>query len=255
MAKRISSVYGPAALVAMAAKGIPPSILGSLQNPGVETIGPTVVVISTVDPSAENEAKEFQGAIFDQIMKQQAPRAKALRGDIAEKIALAKSTSGDLEQEVSGTVKQIERFSTLSDDLRSQIEEQRAYLATLYKSAGTPEQSGDRAGIDFQIRKLQEQILGQTTLLGNLTQERYRLTHEIAEMRRLYEAQTKAVADAQTEQNMFAESQVSLPPAVIPAMTPAVTRWLSLLLVAFAISVLAGFGTVVLAHNIGVRRL
>ena len=67
--RRILSVYSPAALVAMAEKGIPPSILGALQNPSVESIGRSVVIVSTVDPGLENEAKEFQEAIFDQIVK------------------------------------------------------------------------------------------------------------------------------------------------------------------------------------------
>ena len=46
-----------------------------------------------------------------------------------------------------------------------------------------------------------------------------------------------------------------LPPALMPAMKPTVTRWLSLLLVAFAVSLLAGFGTVVMSHNLGTRRI
>lgn len=134
VAKRISGVYGPAALLAMAAKGVPPAILGSLQNPGVDAIGRTVVVVSNVDPGAENEAKEFQGAIFDEIIGQQGPRAKALRDDLAAKITLAKTASGDLDQDAKGLAKQIERLGALSDDLRSQIEEQRAYLTTFYLS-------------------------------------------------------------------------------------------------------------------------
>src|ERR1700738_3736798 len=90
VARRIPSVYGPAALLAMAGKGTSPAILSALQNPSVESIGRSVVVLSTIDPSAENEAKEFQEAIANQVLKEDTPRAQILREGIAARLASAK---------------------------------------------------------------------------------------------------------------------------------------------------------------------
>ena len=75
IARRIPSVYGPAALLAMANKGVSPATLGALQNPSVESIGRSVVVVSTIDPGHEKEAKEFQDTAADLVIKELGPRA------------------------------------------------------------------------------------------------------------------------------------------------------------------------------------
>jgi predicted nucleic acid-binding Zn-ribbon protein len=253
VARRIPSVYGPAALLAMAKKGTSPLTLGALQNPSIESIGRSVVMISTIDPSLENEAKEFQGITADLVIKELAPRARVLREGIATRISLAKRASDNLEQQIKADASEIERISALGDVLRGQIENLRANLATLYRRAGLAQQPDESSTLEAKIRELQDQISAQTTLIGSLTLERSRLTHEFAAARRQYEAQARAIADAQFEQNSFNETQISLPPSLMPAPTP--SRRLSLLLVAFAISVLAGFGTVVLLYNFTARRI
>jgi len=253
VARRIPSVYGPAALLAMAGKGTSPSILSALQNPNVESIGRSVVVVSTVEPSAENEAKEFQNALADQVIKQQAPRAQALRENIAANIASATKASDNLGQEVSSAVKEIERINALSDGLRGQIESQRGNLATLYQRAGVAQQPGERSTVEAQIRELQEQISSQTSLMGRLTLERADLTRDVARARRQYEAQTEALAEAQLKQKTFNETRISLPPSLMPARSA--SRSLSLLVVALAISILVAFGIVVLLHKIAEREI
>jgi hypothetical protein len=253
VARRIPSVYAPAVLVAMEKNGTAPSILSSLQNPSVENIGGSVVVVSNVDPSAENEAKEFQAAIADQVIKQQTPRVQALREGIATKIASAIMAFDDVKQEVTGAAREIEHISPLIEGLRGQIENERANLATLYQRAGAAQQPAERSTLEAQIRELQEQISTHTNLMGELTLERAHLTRDLAATRRLYEQQTKAVADVQLEQKMFSETHISLPPSLMPPPTTK-SRGLSLLVVAFAISILVAFGTVVLVHNIAERK-
>ena len=71
--------------------------------------------------------------------------------------------------------------------------------------------------------------------------------------RRLREAQSKAVADAQFEKNNFNETHISLTPMRMPA-SESTKRRTSLVLVAFVASLLVGFGTIVLAHNIATRK-
>jgi hypothetical protein len=251
VARRIPSVYVPAALVEMERKGTPPSILSALQHPSVESIGRSVVVLSTVGASAENEAKEFQKAIADQVIKQQAPRAQVLREGIAIRIASTTRSSEILEQEIIATAKEIESINALSADLRGQIESQRANLAILYQRLATAT-SDERTTVGAQIGGLNEQISSQATLIGNLTLRHSDLTHDLATKRREYEAQTKAIADAQLEQKMFSEPYISLEPSLMPAST---SRRLSLLLVALVISVLVAFGTVVLLHNVVERKI
>ena len=255
VAKRIPSVYGPAALLAMANKGIAPLILGALQNPSVESIGRSVVVVSVVDPSLEKEAKEFQKAIADHVIKELAPRARALRESIAARNSLAKGALGNLDQQVKDDTTEIERTNALADDLRSQLEKQRVALAGLYQRTGTATQPSETAIVEAHIRELHEQISSQTNLIGRLALDRSELTRNLETMRRRHEAQGKAVADAQFEQDSFTETRISLPPALMPAPTAATSSRFNLLLVAFVISLLAGFGAVVLLHNFFASKL
>jgi hypothetical protein len=79
VARGIATIYGPAALVAMAAKGASPLILRELQNPNAESIGRPVVMLTIINPDMENEAKEFQETTAAFLMKEHAPRAHAAR--------------------------------------------------------------------------------------------------------------------------------------------------------------------------------
>jgi hypothetical protein len=255
VAKRIPSVYGPAALLAMANEGISPLILGALQNPSVESIGRSVVIASVINPSIENEAKEFQKATADLIIKELAPRARALRESMAARNSLVKRASDNLEQQIKDDTSEIERTSALADDLRSQLGKQRAALAALYQRTGTAMQPGESAMIEAQIRELHEQISSQTNLVGGLALDRSDLTRNLETMRRRHEAQGRAVADAQFEQNSFNETRILLPPTLLPAPTTATSNRLNLLLVAFVISLLAAFGAVALLHNFFARRI
>src|ERR1700730_17884695 len=132
VARRIPSVYGPAALLAMANKGVSPVILGALQNVNVESIGRSVVIVNIIDSSLEKEAKEFQEAIADLVIKELAPRARALRAAIAARIDLAAKASDNIEQQISDDLSEVERIGVFTDDLRGQLEKQRASLAALY---------------------------------------------------------------------------------------------------------------------------
>ena len=248
VARQISSVYGPATLLVMAGKGTSPAILSALQNPSVESIGRSVVVVSTINPNAENEAKEFQGTIADLIIKDLSPRARALRESIAARISLATKAADDFEQQIKVGANEIERISALSEDLRGWLANQRADLGALYQRTGAAPQPGESTMIEARIRELHDQISSQTTLLVSLIQERSNLIREIAATRRLYDTQARAAAEAQFEQNSFTDTRVSLPASLMPAITT--SRQLSLLLVALSISILVAFGTVVLLHKV-----
>lgn len=252
IARRIYNVYGPAALLAMASRGISPSSLSALQDPSVDSIGRTVVMISTIDPLNENEAKVFHETTADLVTKELAPRARALRQDISARIDLATRIFDSLEQQILTDGKEIERIGTLSDDLRDQLQTQRTTLAALYQRTGATLQSGDSSMVEARIRELQEQISSQNALIGNLALERSRLTRELATTRRQSETQAKTIADAKFEQSSFIETHISLPPSLMP-VRPA-SRRLSLLMVALAASVLIAFGTVALLHKVAKER-
>jgi hypothetical protein len=254
VARRIPSIFGPTALLAMANKGVSPLILSGLQNWSVESIGRSVVIVSTIDPGLEKEALEFQETTADLVIKELAQRAQALRESIATRIILATKASGSLEQQMKDDANEIERLSALTDDLRGQMEKLRASLAALYQRTGAELQPGESGMVEAHIRELHEQISSQTNLISNLILERSNVTRGLATTRRLFDAQAKAVADAQFEKNSFNETRISLPPALMPA-TKTTTRRLSLLLIAFAVSLLAGFGTVVMSQNMGTRKI
>lgn len=252
ISRRIPTVYGPGALLAMANKGVSPAILGALQNPSVESIGRSVVIVSSIDPALEKEAREFQETTANLVIKELAPRTRALREGIETRIALATKAADNLEQQIKDDSNEIDRIGVLADDLRNQLEKQRENLAALYQRTATSS-AGEKASLEAQIRELHEQLSSQTNLIGRLTLERSQFIRDLAATRRLREAQGKAVADAQFEENGFKETHISLPPALMPAMEPTKRR-LTLLLVALAVSLLAGIGTVVMSHNLGIRK-
>ena len=253
--RRIPAVYGPAALLAIAEKETSPSISSALQNPSAESIGNSVVMVNIIDPSLENDAKKFQQTIADLIIKELTPRARALRENITTRISLARKVSENLEQQIKADASEIGRINALSNDLQGQIENQRAHLATLYQRTAAALQPGESATVEAHIRELQAQISTQTNLVANLMRERSDLTRDLAKTQRQYEEQDKAVVDAQFEENSFRETRISLLPALMSAPTRTAYRRLNLLLAALAVSVLAGFGTVVLLHNFVARRI
>jgi hypothetical protein len=254
VARQIPAIYGDTALLAMAKKGISPSILSALKNLSVESIGRSVVMVNTIDPSLENEAKEFQQTIADHIIEVLAARARALRESIAARISLATRASENLEQQIRADTREIERISALSDDLRGQLENERANLAALYQRTGMALQSGESTAVEAQIRELREQIKSQTSLTGSLALERSNLIRDFATTRHLYDAQARALAEAQFEQNSFDETRISLQPTLTSATTTATSRLLSLLLVAFVVSLLVALGAVLLLHNVAERK-
>src|SRR5260221_12196141 len=203
VARRVTTVYGPAVLMAMAQKGISPVILNALQNPNIESIGRSVVISSTVDPNVENEAKQFQETIAGQIIKDLEPRARAWREDIASQMSIATKASDNLEQWIKADKDEIKRITALSDDLRGQLENQRTNLAKLYQRAGTPLQPGETTVVEAQIRELNEQIASQTNLIGGLALERSDLIRGLAAVDRLHETQGKATAASKFYQNKF----------------------------------------------------
>jgi uncharacterized coiled-coil protein SlyX len=254
IARRIPSVYAPAALLAMAKKDISPSVLGALTIPTVDSIGRTVVIVSTVDPDFEQVAREFQETTADLIIKDLEPRARALRESIATRIALANAASDDLEQQIKHDASEIEHIGVLIKDLRGEIEKNRASLAPLYQRTGTALQSSESTTIEAHIRELQDQISSQMNVIGNLILERSDLTRDLTVARHLREAQVQAIADAQFEKNSFDETHISLPPSLTPETRDA-TRRVGLLFVAFTVSLLSAFGLVVLSHNMSTRSI
>ena len=77
-----------------------------------------MVVVNTVDPSAESEATNFQETTADHIIKELEPRE-----GIAAQISLANS----LEQQIKADANEVECNTALSEDLRRQLENQREF--------------------------------------------------------------------------------------------------------------------------------
>ena len=248
VARRITGVYVPATLLAIAGKAKNPSVLANLQNPNVEGFGSSILIVSTIPPDFESDAKAFQESITDQVIKDLAPRARALRENIASRITLGTKASEKLEQQVKNTAREIERVDTFTSNLQRQLEAPQANLATRDRPASqTDEVNADQA----RARELRETISSQWTLAGELALERSRLVRDLTTAERQHSAQMAALVTAQFEQSNFKEPQVSQ----IPTLMPVKNVWNrpSLLLVALATSILVAFGTVVLVLRITER--
>ena len=89
-------------------------------------------MVSNVDPSLENEAKEFQEATVDQSQRSRHRARRTLRERHREgKPWLPRWPPTTSSKRSSAIGSEIDRIGALTDDLRSQIEEQRANLAAL----------------------------------------------------------------------------------------------------------------------------
>jgi chromosome segregation ATPase len=183
-----------------------------------------------------------------------ASRERAMRASIETRLALATRAADNLEQKIKDDANEIERIGALLDDVRSQLEKQQESLAALYQRTATALPAGESATLEAQIREMRERISGLTNLIGRLTLGRHQIISDLAATHRLREAQSNAVADAQFRKNSLNETRISLPPTLMPA-TNSTRRTRSLLLVAFAVSLLAGFGVVVMSHNMGTRSM
>jgi DNA repair exonuclease SbcCD ATPase subunit len=254
--RRIARIYGPMALSELTKKGTPPSTITALRASEIENIGLSVMAVSTVDKDAENEAKEYQQSIADQIIKDQAPRAQAVRERLAERINLAQKAAGTLEQQIDADVKEVERIDAVSENLRNQIDRLQTDVTKLDRGTGVGrpnEGSTNDAPVHaHELISNQITLIAKMTLIANLTLERSRLTQDLETLRSRYDARISSIAQAQSEAKTIAEARVSLPPFSLPLATG--SRRLRLLFVAFVSSILIAFGTVVLLHNLAEDR-
>jgi uncharacterized protein YceH (UPF0502 family) len=248
VAKRIASLYGPAALLAISEKGYSSST--KLKIPNVESIGRFAVLVSNIDPSVEKETKELHQAIIDLIFTELLPRGQALSESTKARVSLAEKNSESLRQQIKVELNEMDILNNLTSDLRRQVEDLRARLATLYRRVGSSQQqSGESAPLEAQIRELNEQISAQTSLIGNLTIKGSDLARDLARTRRQSEMQDQDLAEAKFEQISLRETRIALPPTRTFTQGEQSRRF-NFLLIAAAVSVLAGFGAVALTHNI-----
>jgi hypothetical protein len=233
VARQVSSVYVPTALSELEKKGASPSVLHSLRTTTVETVSRSLVLVSSIDARAENEAKEFHQSVADQIINAQSRRAQLMRDVITERIATARRRSINLSEQSDTAAREIDSINVLSKDLRGQIERERASL-----------DSKD----DELASRLQEQISSKMISLASLTIERAKLIQSLMTLRQQSDAQAGVLVQAQFDEKTLVEPHVSLPPLLISMKdTP---RRLSLLFIAFTISILIAFGTVVFVHRV-----
>jgi hypothetical protein len=237
VARQVSSVYVPTALSELEKKGASPSVLHSLRTTTVESVARSLVLVSTIDARAENEAKEFHQSIADQIINAQSRRAQLIRDVITERIATARRRSISLSEQSDTAAREIDSINVLSKDLRGQIERERASLADLVDSKD-----------DERASRLQGQISSKMISLASLTIERAKLIQSLMTLRQQSDAQAGVLVQAQFDEKTLGEPRVSLPPLLISMKdTP---RRLSLLFIAFTISILIAFGTVVFVHRV-----
>ena len=247
VAKRISGIYVPMTLLAVAEKGTPSSVLAALQNTSVENVGRSLIVVTAINANAENDAKDFQEAIADQVIKEETSHAQLLHEEIGNQISSSRQATDNLNLQIRAIAKALERIRTLSGALRDQIESQKENIAALRQRAGTAQQPTERSAIEDGIRKLDELVSNHLTLLGALEIEQSRLMHDLTTASRANEIQTQLLADAQLKQQTFTETQVLLAPSLMPA--PGSYRRVNMLFAAIPISVLVAFGSVLLLNN------
>ncbi len=253
LAKQIASTYSSTALLTMAQSGVSPGTLVALANLKAQPTGRSVVMLSTVDVSQENDAKQFQQIILDQVIKEREPHVKSLRDFVAAKIASASRTSANLAEQIKAISDQIESYGARSSDLRKQVEISRAQLAAKFQNLGTLQNPDERSAAEAAIRELREQIRGLESSGNDLATERSDLIRRLAEATRQNEEQLKAIDNARNEQRLLTETHVSLPPSLIPI--PTGPRRLLLLVAALAVSLLLAFGTAVLLVKLAERKI
>ena len=202
----------------------------------MENVGSSLILISAIDAHAENKAMEFHRSIANQITNAQLSRAKLIRDVITERIASAQRSSIKLSEQTDVAAKEIANINSLSEDLRREIEREQAGLAVAVNS-----KDEERAS------RLQGQLSSKMTSLANLTIERARLTQSLVTLLQQQDTQSGLLAQSRFQEKMLSEPRASLP-SLSTSMkdTP---RRVRLLFVAFTVSILIAFGTIVFVQR------
>lgn len=254
VAKRIHVVYAPSAVVELADKGVPALALRAMQNSSVETAGGSIAIVTTIDASAQDQAKLFQQEIADRIVKEHAARAQLMREALAAQTAVAKRTAENVERNVNDLAKEKQRVEALLKQTQTILGDQQVKLERLHQSPSTSQQSDETMTIDARVIALQTQITALDRLAGDLLAlGRAQLTRDLVATRNKDELAADVLAKAEESVKGSHKTRVSQPPVLMPMA--ARSRRPALLLVAFIASLLLAFGAVIVLHDLGRRRI
>ncbi|MBR1069678.1 hypothetical protein [Bradyrhizobium liaoningense] len=243
IAGRAAMLYGPAAIDRLQSSGAAsPAVVTALLGSGYDGAGKSVVLSSTIDSSAEQIARNFQQTVAKAIIADVMPAADAARQRAEQVHLLATEKTENLTKQLAVNEKRIQSIGGLIDDLWDQSENLRSELSKTYQSA--------RAALDseLKIREVREQRVAVGNLAMSAMNERSNLTAQNAALQREKDAATAEELKTRLEAQLFRRPAIS-----DTTITPATSsyRRLSLIAMAFVISVLVAFAAVGLAHTAG----
>jgi hypothetical protein len=253
VARQISLIYLPAALLALAQKGVSVSELDAIQNLKAEPVGRSVILYNIGEASLEELSKGLQQIIIDRVIKDRTAFVSAVRTGLDIKIDSARRTSADLLDQSKALVAEIEEAGLRAEAIRKQLDTNRTELSAKFQRAAPIKSTDERVTIEAEIRELRDQISTEESLGKDVATERSRAIRDLAEIRRYAEDQAKIIASAERDKAVLNETRTTLPPSLIPL--PLGPRRIFVLLAALAVSILLAFGTAAMSARFGGRKL
>jgi len=232
----ITAKYAPEALSAMVNKGVPAAVTNALATSTAENAGRSVMIVSTIDPAAENQAKEFQQKIIDQILQEETKRAQLVRERLRSRIGVTEKAVANLRQEADALVRTADDVDNVLADAKARKDELTGTSERTRGNSAPPAPSPDGLGHTS------------TRTIEDLTLERAKLAQHLVRTRHQLDDRTRNIARARYSLESIREAIVSQQPQLVSG-SPNAQR-LNLLFVALVTSILLAIGAIALVREL-----
>jgi hypothetical protein len=219
----------------------------TLQKTRADAVGRAILLQAVAEASLENESKDFQQKIIEEVIKDRIPFIQGTRDGFNVKIESARRGAAALQEQANLITRHLDNAAARSQGLQKQIDAFRTDLADRYQRAAATQNPADRAIIEAEIRELREEIASGTTVDREVTADRSNSIRDLAEITRLKEEQIRTLGLAERDQRMTTDTRVLLAPSLVPL--PIRPPRIYLLLAALLVSCLLALGIVVFLYS------
>ena len=245
LVKRTLNVYIPSTLSGMSKGGTSTKILNALQSSIVETTQLSIAIVTNVDATAEDAARQFQEQLTALIMREEKPRVDAVRARMTATDPATRLVN--YEKQISSDREQIDRINKRIEEIENSRRDLGAELKDLLQRQQSASQADAQTSLQARIRWLQDQIANELTALTALSIQQSSFVLALGATVQVMQRMTEAADEIQLEQKSFSEPRLSLPPTAI-LITPQWRRT-GRLAVALVLSMLIAFAVVTTIAN------
>jgi hypothetical protein len=219
--KLITADYIPGALSVMVHKGVPAAVINALTASTADNAGRSVMILSTIHPADESEARDFQQNVISQILQTETNDTELLRQRLQFQIGLMEKTIAGLRQEADDIAKAAEGIDSALASARSDVPAESSERKK--DTTPTPAPSANSARTNQRT-------------VEDLALERARLARHLAMTRHQIGEYAVAITKQKYSLQSIRKATVSQQPQLVPG--PLNAQRFNLFFVAFVTSIL-----------------